>query len=113
MAAQTTALTEFRDNGDSKTYTTAGHLTSSPKLVIQKRRVPTGSQVIAETTVSVIQAGVDANGDVMDNMVSFVATVKYPLGMTEASINAAQTIFNDIVAGDEFNLAVDTQNWIG
>jgi hypothetical protein len=45
MAAMTTVLTEFSNNGNSRTSTLSGHSATSPKLLIEKRRVPEGNQV--------------------------------------------------------------------
>jgi len=112
MAAMTTALTEFADNGDSRTYTTSGHTASKPKLVIQKRRVPVGNQQMVESTISVIHAPEDSAGAILSNKVAFSAIVRYPLDAIAADITAAETIFKDIVAGDEFLNTVDTQEWL-
>lgn len=112
MAAMTTVLTEFSDNGNSRTYTTSGHTASSPKLVIQKRKVPEGNQTIAESTVSVIHATTDADSQVLSQKVSFTATIRYPIDGQSSDITAVETIFRDIIAGDEFANTVDTQEWL-
>lgn len=112
MAAMTTALTEFFDLGDSRTYTQSGHLATKPKLVIQKRRVPVGSQVVNEVSFQVLNATNDATGALMSQKVGFKATVTYPLGAESAVITAALATFRDIVAGDEFGSTVTTLNWL-
>lgn len=112
MAAMTTALTEFADNGNSRTYTTAGHTVSKPKLVIQKRRVPAGTQVVAESVFSIIHGTEDANGDNLDQKVTFEAKVRYPLDSIAADLSAAELIFRDLVAGDEFASSIRSQNWV-
>lgn len=112
MAAMTTALTEFSDNGNSRTYTLAGHTASDPKLVIQSRRVPLGSQVVAESKARVIYQTDDADGNPLNEKVAFEATVRYPITGLQADIDAALVVFRDIIAGDEFGNTVNTQEWL-
>jgi hypothetical protein len=112
MAAQSTALTEFATLGDSRTWTTSGHSTSDPKLVIQKRKVPSGNQVMSEVSVAVVHATDDADGAVLPQKASFTATVRYPIASSDTAVADALLIFRDIVAGDEFGTAVTTQNFL-
>jgi len=112
MAAMTTALTEFSDNGDSRTYTTSGHTVSKPKLVIQKRRVPQGNQTVQETSVSVLHATEDANSLILPQKVSFSAVFRSPIDGQSSDVTAALAIFRDIIAGDEFANAVSTQEYL-
>lgn len=112
MAAMTTTLTEFANNGNSRTSTTSGHTAVKPKLVIEKRRVPEGNQVIAEYSCKVVQATEDADGLILSQKVTFEAIVRYPLLGEAATIAAALVIFRDIVAGDEFGNSVSTQEWL-
>jgi len=112
MAAMTTALTEFADNGNSRTYTLVGHTALDPQLVIQTRRVPSGSQSVAESAFKVVYATEDADGNVLQSKVSFEGSVRYPIDGLQADIDAALAVFRDIVAGDEFGVTVNTQNWL-
>lgn len=112
MTAMVTALTEFADNGNSRTYTYAGHTASDPKLVLQKRRVPEGNQTVVEDTVSVLSGTEDANGDVLPQKVLFTATIRRPVSGIASDVTAALAIFRDIIAGDEFANTVDTQEWL-
>jgi hypothetical protein len=112
MAAMSTALTEFADNGNSRTYTQAAHTASKPKLVIQKRKVPEGNGTVVESTVSVIDATEDADGIVLSQKVTFQAVVRYPILGDAADVTAALAVFRDIVAGDEFANTVTTQEWL-
>lgn len=114
MTALVTALTEFATNGNSRTYTTSGHTASKPKLVIQKRRVPEGNQVVQETTVSVIQAAVDPNDMVMPSKVVFSATIRYPIGIktSDTTVADALVIFRDVVQSTEFGTTVTSQNFL-
>lgn len=112
MAAMSTALTEFADNGDSRTYTTASHTAVKPKLVIQKRRVPTGNQVILEDTISVIHATEDADALILSQKVVMTLTVRRPINGTSTDVDAALVIFRDIIAGDELTNTVNTQEYL-
>lgn len=112
MAAMTTALTEFADNGNSRTYTYTGHTASEPRLVIQRRKVATGSTSVIEDTVSVISATEDAAGDLLSSKVLFEAKIRRPVDGIAADVTAALAIFRDVVAGDEFTNTVSTQEWL-
>jgi hypothetical protein len=112
MAGMTTVLTEFADQGNSRTSTTSGHTATSPKLVIEKRKVPEGGQTMAEYSCKVVHATDDADGNVLSNKVSFEGVVRYPLLGQSSDITAALVIFRDIIAGDEFGNSVTTQEWL-
>lgn len=112
MAAMTTALTVFSNNGNSRTSTLDGHSALKPKIVIEKRRVPEGNQTMAESSVSIIYATEDSEGAVLSNKVALSATVKYPLLGQSSDITAALAVLRDIIAGDEFTNTVNTQEWL-
>jgi hypothetical protein len=112
MAAMTTALTEFSDNGNSRTYVYTGHTPSDPKLVLQKRRVASGNQLTSEDTVTVLSGTEDSNGDLISERVTFTATVRRPINGIAGDVTAALAVFRDIIAGDEFGNTVDTQEWL-
>jgi hypothetical protein len=109
MAAMSTALTEFSNYGDSFTYTTSGHTSSKPKLVLQKRKVPSGDQVVQESTVSVVQATENDSSEILPQKVTFSVTVRYPTSGQSTDVDAVLAIFRDVIAGDEFANVVDTQ----
>lgn len=112
MAAMTTVLTEFSQNGNSRTSTTTGHTALKPKLVIEKRRVPEGNQTMVEYVAKVVHATEDADGAVLSQKVAIEASVRYPLAGLSTDVDAALVIFRDIIAGDEFANSVDTQEWL-
>lgn len=112
MAAMTTALTEFSNNGNSRTSTVTGHSAVKPKLVIEKRRVPEGSQTMVEVSCKVIYATEDADGEILNQKIAFEASVRYPLLGLSTDRDAALVVFRDIIAGDEFANAVSTQEWL-
>jgi hypothetical protein len=112
MAAMSTALTQFSDKENSRTYTTSGHTSVKPKLVIQKRRVPTGNQVIQEDTISVIHGTEDSNGVVLSQKVSFQVTVRQPVTAADTAVADALAIFKDMIAGDEFANTVTSSEYL-
>lgn len=112
MAAMTTVLTEFSNNGNSRTCTYSGHTAIEPRLVIEKRRVPEGNQTIVEYSAKVISSTEDADGAVLQNKVSFECVVRYPVLGLSADVAAALAVFRDIIAGDEFGNSVNTQEWL-
>jgi len=112
MAAMSTALTEFSDKENSRTYVTSGHTSVKPKLVIQKRRVPTGNQVMQEDTVTVIHGTEDSDGLVLSQKVSFQATIRQPVTAADTAVADALAIFKDIIAGDEFAATVTTSKYL-
>jgi len=112
MAAMTTALTEFSDNGNSRTYTYTGHTAQDPRLVIQKRKVPSGNQTVIEDTITVLSGTEDASGNPLSSRVTFQAVVRRPIDGVSADVTAALAIFRDIVAGDEFGNTVSTQEYL-
>lgn len=112
MAAMTTALTEFSNNGNSRTCTTPSHTAAKPRLVIEKRKVPEGNQTMVEYTVKVIHSTVDSEGLVLAQKVTFEGSGRYPLAGSQTDIDAALVIFRDIIAGDEFANSVSTQEWL-
>jgi hypothetical protein len=111
MAAMTTVLTEFSQSGNSRTSTFTGHTAVKPKLVIEKRRVPEGNQVMIEYSAKVIQATED-DGAILQQKISFEATVRHPVAGQAADVTAALATFVDVIAGDEFANSVVTQEWL-
>lgn len=112
MAAMTTVLTELTNLGNSRTSSTTGHTTIKPKIVIEKRRIPEGSQNMVEQSFKVVQATEDVDGAVLANKVSIEVTARYPLAGTYADVTASLAIAKDIIAGDEFANSVATSEWL-
>lgn len=112
MVAKTTALNEFSDNGNNRTFTTAGHTVAQPKLVIQRRKVPTGVTGIAEDVVQVLHGTVDVDGNILASKVSFTATIRRPANGTSVEEAAALVIFRDLIASDEFTAVLNGQSWM-
>jgi hypothetical protein len=112
MAAMSTVLTEFADNGNSRTYTQAGHTVEEPELVLQKRKVPTGSAVIAEDVVTTLSHTEDSEGVTLPQRVSISTIIRRPINGDAADVAAQLVIHRDIIAGDEFTNTVNTQEWL-
>lgn len=113
MAAQSTTLTQFSTLGNSRTSTIAGHTSTKPKLVIEKRSVPSqNANGNIEYSFKVLEATEDADGNVLTSKVTFEAIVRYPVLGQSAEIAAGLAVFRDIVAGDEFGNSVLTQMWL-
>lgn len=113
MPAMATVLTEFSNNGDSRTSTLAAHTVSKPQLVIEKRKVPVGNQLVAESTVSVIVTSTDGSGDVLPSKYNLTVSARLPIGGQAADQSLALTVLRDIIASDEFANTLDTQEWLG
>lgn len=112
MAALATTLTHFSDKENARTWITAGHTASKPKIVIQKRRVPSGNQIVQEDTISVVHAGVDALSKVMAQKASFQLIIRQPIGMVGTTVADALAIFRDIVQSTEFGTTVTTSQYL-
>lgn len=112
MAAMTTTLTEFADNGNSRTYTLAAHAAAEPKLVLQRRKVPSGNQTVLEDTITVLESTEDSSGSILSSRVTFTATIRRPIDGIAADVTSALATFRDIIAGDEFTNVVNTQEFL-
>jgi hypothetical protein len=108
----TTALTEFADNGNSRTYTFGSHTASKPSTVVQRRKVPVGNQTVAESAVDVRLATEDANGDPLQEKVSISIICRYPIKGISADRATVLATARDILAGDEMANTYDTQEWL-
>lgn len=116
MASLSATLTEFSEQANSKTYTTSGHTASKPKLVIEKRTVPVGNQVMADFSVSIIQAVNGADSVVHPQKVSYELKVRYPIDADPTDLSSVQdaalVLLKDFAASDEFGASHKTQNWV-
>lgn len=112
MAAMATALTEFSDKENSRTYTYTGHTAQEPRLVLEKRKIASGATSVLEDTVTVLSSTEDSAGDLLASKVTFEVKVRRPVNGIAADVTAALAIFRDIVAGDEFTNTVSTQEWL-
>jgi len=112
MAAMTTALTEYTDNGNTRVFTYTGHVSTEPRLVIETRKDPSTVGAVLEDTIKVVSSTEDASGELLQSRVTFEAKVRRPNNGIAADVTAALAIFRDIIAGDEFTNTVSTQEWL-
>lgn len=112
MAALATSLTEFADNADSRTYTVTGHTVTKPKLVIQRRKVPSSISGVAESSIRVVYGTVDSSGATLQQRVSFEIICRTPVQGAAADVAAALVVIRDIVACDEYTALVSSQGWV-
>lgn len=112
MAAMSTSLVEFSDRENVRTWTYTGHSVSSPRLLIQKRRVPSAADGKFETTFSVVNGIADEGGVPLTSRLAFDLVVRGPANGAAATVTAALAVFRDMVNSDEFAGAVSTQNYL-
>lgn len=113
MAALATALVEFADNGNSRTYTAPSHTALRPRLVIQRRKTASKSGEVAETSIRVVMTQIDALGNVMPAKRSVEIVDRSVVGGSDAAVEAAVlALIRDIVSSDNFAASITTQGWI-
>lgn len=112
MASFTTSITEFSDKENNRTYMVSGHTVQAPRLLIQKRRVPTTLKGVAETHLMVVYGTEDAEGNPLASKVVFDAGVRYPADGQSDDVTAALAVFRDFVASDEFTAMVTSQAYV-
>lgn len=107
MANMTTVLSRVSTSGTSLTYLAPASTVLKPSLVLQRSKMPNGNNPMAEATVSVVQATVDAEGLPVRQKILMSATVKYPNTGASADIDAALVLFREAVASDNFTAVVN------
>lgn len=112
MAALSASLTEFSDNGNSRTFSASGHTALKPRLVIQKRKVPVGVSGVAENDIRVVFGTTDAMSVPLPQKVQLSVNTRVPVNGAAVDNTAALVLLRDIVASDEFGLLFLSQNWI-
>jgi hypothetical protein len=112
MASFATTITEFSDKENNRTYMVSGHTVQAPRLVIQKRKVPSTSSGVAESHLMVVYGTEDADGNPLASKVVFDAGVRYPADGQSSDVSAALAVFLDFVASDEFANMVTSQAYV-
>jgi hypothetical protein len=112
MASFATTITEFSDKENNRTYMVSGHTVQAPRLVIQKRKVPTSMSGSAESHLMVVYGTEDAEGNPLASKVVFDAGVRYPADGQSEDVTAALAVFRDFVASDEFTNLVTSQAYV-
>lgn len=112
MANMTTSLTEFADNGNSRTYAAPLHTVQAPRLVIQRRTVPATANGVSESSLKVVFGTIDALGVALPQKVSFEAVPRFPVGAKDTDVDSALALFREMVASDNFTKVVKSQLWL-
>lgn len=112
MAAMTTALTEFSDSANSRTYVLSTHTAEKPHLVIQKRKVAASATGVSEDVIQTLRATEDAAGNVLSSKVLIETRIRRPVNGDAADVTAALATHRDIIAGDEFTATVSGQVYL-
>lgn len=112
MPVITTALTEFSDKENARTYTVSGHTVAKPRLLIQKRSVASSVGGVSQDTLSVVYGTVDGAGIPLNSKVVFEVNIRRPQAALAADVDAAKALFREVVASDEFAAVVASQNYV-
>lgn len=112
MASFTTTIQEFSDKENHRTYSVSGHTVQAPKLLIQKRKVPSTTEAASESHLMVVYGTEDVDGNPLASKVVFDAGVRYPANGQSADVTAALAVFRDFVASDEFTAMVNAQTYV-
>lgn len=112
MAAMSTSLTEFADNGNSRQYILSTHTAVKPRMVIQSRKVPAGGQSVAEDRIYVFSGTSDSEGTPLTSRSSVEIVLRRPVNGTQADFDAMLVVARDIMASDELTATAGTQGWL-
>jgi len=108
MAAMTTVLTVTDIQSGKFTYSTSGHTAQKAKIVVGNHRVPTGNQVMAEFSFSVLHSTEDDDGIILPQKAGITVSCRQPINGQSTDMDAVVAIVRDIVASDEFANSVST-----
>jgi len=112
MANMTTVLKEFADNGNSRTYVTSAHTVAEPRVVIQKRKIPTNQVAgVSEDSCKVVYGTSDATGPLAQK-ISLEVVVRRPLNADATDLSGAIALFREMVASDNFSSVISGQLWL-
>lgn len=112
MAAMLTSLTVFDTRTGARTSVLDTHTVQSPKLVIESRKVADGNKTVAEYKFALRHTTVDAEGAPLKEKIVFEAVARIPILGNVADVATALGVYRDIIASDEFENSVDTQEWL-
>lgn len=112
MASFATVIAEFSDENNRRTYAINGHTVQAPRLLIQKRKVPSTPTSVSEDELIVVYGTEDAGGSPLAAKVAFSASVRRPTNGDAADVTAALAVFRDFVASDQFTAMVNSQTYV-
>jgi hypothetical protein len=111
MAARATSFVEFASNGNSKTYQLPGHTIAQPRLAIQRRKIATNVDGVADDSIRVVYGTKDEADLPLAARTSFEVIVRRPANGVTGDVTSALAVFRDVVASDEFTATVTSQSW--
>lgn len=112
MASYSTVITGFSESDNKRTYQISGHTVQAPKLLIQKRKVPSTINAVVEDNIEVVYGTTNAAGEILASKVGFSANVRRPADGLAATNTAALAVFRDFVASDQFTAMVTGQSYM-
>lgn len=106
-----TTLVRTFSNGNSITYIDDGVNTLLyPAITIQKKRVPVGKQIMAETSFDVLYGANDSiTGALLPQKTRVTITASHPITASIASLDLAVGMARSIIASTEWSEAVTEQ----
>lgn len=111
MPAITTALTEYSDNGNSRTYSVSGHTAVQPYLLVEKRVAPSSMEGSTEFSFRIVKGTTDADGAVIAARQSAEVIIRRPYQGDADDATAVLALLKEVVASDEFAASVGTLNF--
>lgn len=114
MAEMTTTLTKFSQSGNAVTYTAPGHTVEKPKLLLQKRKLASGSaNSVAESVATVLYGTADTvSSALLAARIQLSTNCRVPVGALTADIDAAIALHRDFINSDAFVRLVKTQVFV-
>lgn len=112
MANMTTVLTEFSDNGNSRTFAMPAHTVAEPRLVVQKRKPALTPTAMATDEVSVVYGVKDVDGAILLGKVAFLIQFRRPANAQAGDITSALVMLKEIVNSDNFADVIAAQRWL-
>lgn len=105
-------LIEYNDGNNVRTYSLSGHLPNKPRLVIQKRVVPSSLNGVDSMSIKTVYGTEDAEGLILLSKFTAETIIRLPrdgLAADQALLLAAH---GDIVASAEYAASVASFNYI-
>lgn len=108
-------LTEFSDKENSRTWVTSTHAVSKPRVVIQRRKVPDGSngKSVQTSELSLAYGTEDADGLPMSSKINIDLSIRYPVGALLTDVQAAVDALQVLVASANFDSLAEKQLYLG
>lgn len=109
MPQMATTLLAFSNTGNVMTYAAPQHSVAEPRLVIQKRTIPSSTAGVAQTSLKVVYGTTDAAGAAVAQRISFEMVGRIPVVANDTDTDDAIALIREVVASDEFVVAMKQQ----